>query len=86
MTTPKGSKRSMTKNYNSLVSNLYGLNERRDLFLKYSPKDYFLSIFMLAYYSIICKEHVLRLVKHPVDKFLVLLAYPLAFAKYLKRR
>ena len=73
--TPKGMKRSSKKNYNSLISALYGLNETRDILIKYCPMNYLFTVLQLSYSAQRANVRVLKYVNNNFDKFLLILFY-----------
>ena len=81
--TPKGVKRTSKKNYNSLVSALYSLNEQGDLMRKYNFAQYLRNILILAYSSVRLKKNTLPFIERLYDKFLVAFAYVPAFFIYI---
>ena len=70
-----GSRRSLKKTYNSLCGNIYVLNERRDLMLKYDKKQLIRTYMNLAYQSICVKENIIKLINCKIDKLMTILLY-----------
>ena len=68
-------KRTVKKDYNSLVSSLYCIKEVGDCLLKYRPKQYLRMIILLAYSSIRAKENIFRHITRPIDKMTYVLFY-----------
>ncbi|MFT4800549.1 MAG: glycosyltransferase involved in cell wall biosynthesis [Flavobacteriaceae bacterium] len=59
--------------YNSLVSSVYSLSERRDLFLKYEKKKYVKMLLIIPYYALILNENInqFKSVLNLLDWFLI---------------
>lgn len=67
--------RSSQRNYNSLVSSLYSINESGDLLLRYRFKTYIKLSLQLAYSSIRLKENVFNKLIHFRDRIMHILFY-----------
>ncbi len=85
-TSNKGGGRSLSKTYNSLIGEIYAINEQRDLMLRYSPKRYLRNLLNLAYHSTLLRRSVFKYVESIVDKTLLCLTYPIAYAISIVRK
>lgn len=84
--TIKGTKRSPKKNYNSLVTALYTLNEQRDLMCKFEYSKYLLTILQTVYSAIRVKEPVIKYINSFQDKVFAVIAYIPGYLIYLFRK
>lgn len=81
----KGAKRSYRRTFNSVVGEIYVLNEQRDLLLQYAVIRYFKTIFLLSYHQLCLRMIVVEYLNHVVDKIFVFCLIPIALVLYLIR-
>ena len=81
-----GKKRSSQRNYNSLVSSLYAINEWGDILIKHDIKEYLKTTFHLTYSTIRLRETVLSKITHLRDKLAYIIFYTPALLLFKFRR
>ncbi len=81
-----GENRDLKKTYNSLVTEIYALNEQHDLFLKYRKVWYLKTIFVFAYHNACVRRYAIKYLNYSLDKVLAFLLMPFAYLLYLIRR
>lgn len=82
----KGTQRSMKRNYNSLVTSLYSLNEQGDLLRKYEFGRYLFTILQLVYCAIRVNEPIIKYINRWQDKILAFIAYTPGWIIYKLRK
>lgn len=81
-----GRNRSEKRTYNLVVMNIYGINEQRDLMLRYRKKQYLKTLLVLAYHSLCLKRGFAKHLEHLSDRFIYRLMFAPAALIYAVRK
>lgn len=81
-----GNKRSIPKTYNTIVGEIYTLNEQRDLLIKYQKIRYLRVLFVLSYHCFCIKRYAIKYLNNSFDKSIATLFLFIAFFVFLFRR